>query len=93
MISNEKANFFTAHYEWLVVGFGALALVAAAAFYVMAIGDDPDEAAQVEVAAVKNMKPAKTGVVDVDLTAYQTATKVTKIPVVVSTFRKRRRAS
>lgn len=30
MISNEKANFFTAHYEWLVVGFGALALVAAA---------------------------------------------------------------
>lgn len=84
MISNGKTNFFTAHYEWLVVGVGALALVAAAAFYVMAIGDDPDEAAQAEVTAVKNMKPAKTGVTDVDLSDYQVATKVTKIPVVVT---------
>ena len=84
MISNGKTNFFTAHYEWLVVGVGVLSLLAAAAFYVMAIGEDPDEAAQAEVSAVKNMKPAKIGVADVDLSAFQAATKVTKIPVVVS---------
>jgi len=79
-----KENFFAAHYEWLVVGVGVLALAAAAAFYVMAIGENPEEAAQAAVAEVKHMKPSQTGVKEEDMTGFQVATKLTKIPVIVA---------
>ena len=67
MIANGKGNFFSAHYDWLVAGLGVLALGAAAVFYVMAIGEDPETAAQDAVAEVKGRKPSKTGVKDEDV--------------------------
>ena len=84
MIANGKGNFFSAHYDWLVAGLGVLALGAAAVFYVMAIGEDPETAAQDAVAEVKGRKPSKTGVKDEDMSAFEAATKITKIPAVVT---------
>ena len=79
-----KTNFFAAHYDWVVAGIGALALLAAAAFFAMAIGEDPESAAQDSVQTLKLRKPAKTGVKDVDLADFQVATRLTKSPVTVA---------
>ena len=43
MISRSgKGNFLKDHYDWLVAIVGVVALAAAAAFYFMAAGEDPE---------------------------------------------------
>lgn len=81
MISRSgKDNFFTAHYDWLAAGVGAAALVAAAVFYVTALGDDPDAMAAAEAARIERMKPSETGVKALDMSQFESAMRVTRTP-------------
>lgn len=85
MISRgDKGNFFTAHYDWLAVGIGVLVLALGAVFYVMALGEEEAATVQDKMSEVRRMKPAETGVKAVDLSAYQTASRLVKAPPVVA---------
>ncbi len=84
-------NFFVAHYELVALGVGVLALCAGAAFYVMSLGEDPDEAAAGSVAEIARLKPAQTGVKDLDMEKMRLAVKLTRNPV--KTCRRGRTAS
>ena len=55
-------GFFAAHYDWLAVGVGVIALGVGIAFYVSALGEDPDEAAAEAVARIDRANSEKTGV-------------------------------
>lgn len=79
-----KENFIVAHYDWIATAVGAVALVAAAAFYVIAIGDDPEELAATEAANVDAMGRRETGVKPVEMTDYTTATGMTRNPTKVA---------
>ena len=74
-------NFFVAHYELVALGVGVLALCAGAAFYVMSLGEDPDEAAAGSVAQIARLKPAETGVKPLDMEKMRQAVKLTRNPV------------
>ena len=81
MIANAgKENFFVAHYDWIVLGVGAAALAGALAFYVMAIGEDPDEAASRAVSEVERAKPADTGVAELDMSRFAEASRLARSP-------------
>ena len=85
MISrNGNGSWFAAHYEWLALAVGILALAGGAAFYVMSSGSDPDEAAASAVANVDRMKPAETGVKALDMADLQSATSVIRKPVLLA---------
>ena len=77
-------GFFAAHYDWIAVGLGAVMLVIGIVFYVSVLGDDPDEAAAAAVARIDRMKPAKTGVVELDMSAFQSTTSLIRKPVLLS---------
>ena len=66
-------NFFVAHYEWIALGVGVLALLGGAAFFALSVGNDPDAAASAAVARIKAMKPAETGVKAVDMAGFEAA--------------------
>jgi len=76
-----KDSFLAAHYDWLALGVGLLALVGAAAFYVMSFGEDPDEAAARTAADVARMKPAETGVKPLDMEKLRLAVRLTRNPL------------
>jgi hypothetical protein len=77
-------GFFAAHYDWVLAGVGALALVGAGVFYALTLGADADEAARLSVAAVDRMRPQETGVKALDMAAYQAAMRSTRNPVTVA---------
>lgn len=77
-------NFIVRHYDWLVAGAGALALLGAGAFFALTLGADADEASQSAVRAVESKKPEKTGVEKVDMAAFAAATRATRTPVTVA---------
>ena len=77
-------GFFAAHYDWLALGVGVIALGVGAAFYVSVLGEDPDEAAADAVRRIDRMKPAETGVAPVDLSALQSATSLIRKPVLLA---------
>ena len=77
-------GFFAAHYDWIAVGLGAVMLVVGIVFYISVLGDDPDEAAAAAVARIDRMKPAKTGVVELDMSAFQSATSLIRKPVLLA---------
>ena len=77
-------GFFAAHYDWIVTGVGALALVAGGVFFVQTQGEDADEARDAEVARIRRMKPSETGVTPVDMEEYLVATRLTKSPLTVA---------
>ena len=77
-------GFFAAHYDWILVGVGALALVGAAAFYAMTAGNDADEAAAQAVAGVERMRPSETGVKALDMADFQSAMRVARNPVTIA---------
>lgn len=83
MISRSgKENFLAAHYDWLIAGVGVLALVAAAAFFAMTLGDDPDELASEEVRKIERIQRGD-GVKAVDMTEFQSAVNITRAPLVL----------
>ena len=79
-----NGGFFAAHYDWLALGVGVIALALGAAYYVSVLGEDPDEAAADAVARIDRMKPKETGVAPVDMSALQAATSLIRKPVLLS---------
>ena len=77
-------SFLAAHYDWLVLGVGAIVLGVGAIFYVSSLGEDPDEAAAEAVARIDRMKPAETGVAPLDLSGYQSASSSIRRPVLLA---------
>ena len=77
-------GFFAAHYEWIALAVGLVALAVGAAVYVLALGDVPEEAAAASVAEVKGMQPSETGVVAVDMTGCELAARLTRSPLTMA---------
>ena len=85
MISrNGSKGFLAAHYDWLALGAGVVALGVGIAFYVSVLGDDPDEAAAEAVQRIDRMKPAETGVAPLDMSGLQSATSLIRKPVLLT---------
>ena len=82
-----KDNFFAAHYDWIVLGVGILALVGAAVFYALAIGEDADEAAANAVSSVARLQPSENGVVNPDMSGFAAATRLVRNPVTLAEIR------
>lgn len=82
-------NFFVAHYDWLALGVGVVALAVGAAFFVLSLGDEPEAAAQAEAERIERMRPANAdkpenlGVKPVDMTQLDAAMRLTRSPVAV----------
>ena len=77
-------GFLAAHYDWLILGVGVVALALGAAYYVSVLGEDPDEAAADAVARIDRMKPRETGVVPLDMAEFQVATSLIRKPVLLT---------
>ena len=77
-------NFFAAHYEWIALGVGVLALLGGAAVFALSMGNDPDEAAASAVARIKAMKPSETGVKAVDMAGFESAFSLLRKPPAVA---------
>lgn len=77
-------GFFAAHYDWLILGVGVIALGVGIAFYVSVLGDDPDEAAADAVARIDRMKPSETGVAALDMSGLQAASLLIRKPVLLA---------
>ena len=81
MISRSgNQNFFVAHYDWIVLGVGILALLGGAAVFALSLGNDPDVAAAEEAASIDKMKPAETGVKPFDMARYGLALSLLRKP-------------
>ena len=80
----KEQNFLATHYGVVVSVVGAVALVAGLAFFFVSGGDDPDVAADEAVQQVRRMKPGKTGVSPVDMTALDAAVRLVKSPATVA---------
>ena len=82
MISrNGNENFLVAHYDWIALGVGILALAAGAAYFALSLGEDAEESAADAVAAVKRLKPSATGVKPLDMAQMKTAVRMTRSPL------------
>ncbi len=83
MISrNEEKGFFAAHWDWLVAGVGAVALLAAVIGFFAACGTDPDRMAGEEVASL-GRGASQCGVDAVNMTGYALAMKALESPTTV----------
>jgi len=76
-----KDGFLAAHYDWLVLGIGLLAVAGATVFFLMSLGEDPDEAAAETAAEVARLKPAETGVKALDMEMMRQAVRLTRNPI------------
>ena len=84
MISRSgNQNFFVAHYDWIALGVGLLALLGGAAFLVLSLGDDPDAAVADEIARINRLKPSETGVKPLDMSGFETAQSLLRKPPVI----------
>lgn len=79
--SSSEKGFFAAHWDWLVVIIGALALAAAGVVLFLALGVDPEQEASDAVASLARRTSKEGGVEKVDLTAYEAATALFEKPV------------
>ena len=77
-------GLFAAHYEWFALGLGVIVLGIGVLFYVSALGEDPDEAAASEVERIDRKKPEKTGVTDLDMSDFHSATSLIRKPVLMA---------
>lgn len=77
-------GFFAAHYDWIALGVGVIALGIGAFLYVSVLGEDPDEAASAEVAKIDRMKPSETGVAPLDMSGLQAASAIIRKPVLLA---------
>ena len=73
-------NFFAAHYEWIALGVGVLALLGGAAVFVVSLGNDPDKAADAAVSRINGMKPSEHGVKALDMSGFESALSLLRKP-------------
>jgi len=90
MISRDNENFVVRHYDWIVAGVGAVAVLAAVGFFVLSLGADADAAAADAVRSLDARKSAKTAVESQDLTAYGATLRRVKNPIPVAAIDSRR---
>lgn len=81
---NSEKGFLGAHWDWLLAGVGALALVGGIVTMTMACGEDPEEAAAEARAEIKRGN-RKDGVKPVEMDSYQKVSKAFSAPVKVLT--------
>ena len=85
MISRTGSKgFLAAHYDWMALGVGAVALIVGIVVFVSGLGADADEAAAEAVARIDRMKPAETGVAPLDMTGLQSASSLIRKPVLLT---------
>ena len=71
MISRSgNKGFFAAHYEWVAVAVGVLALAGGGLVFALSLGEDPDGAGVGENARIEQAKPSETGVNPLDMASY-----------------------
>ena len=71
MISRSgNKGFFAAHYEWVAVAVGVLALAGGGLVFALSLGEEPGGAGTDEVARINQSKPAETGVNPLDMASY-----------------------
>ena len=74
-------GFLAAHWDWVALGVGVLALAAGVAFFVLSLGNDRDAAVAEAVARIGNLNREETGVEALDMTGYSLAMRNAKSPV------------
>ena len=77
-------NFFVAHYEWIALGVGLLALLGGAAVFALSLGNDPDAAAAKAVGRIAAMKRTETGVKPIDMSEFSKASGLLRSPPTVA---------
>ena len=75
-MKNRNENFLAAHYDWLVAGVGALALIGGAVLFFMS----SDEEAGDLPAVTNSSKTAATGVDEVDMQEFVVTMKTLRQP-------------
>ena len=71
MISRSgNKGFFAAHYEWVAVAVGVLALAGGGLVFALSLGEGPDGAGVGENARIEQAKPSETGVNPLDMASY-----------------------
>ena len=71
MISRSgNKGFFAAHYEWVAVAVGVLALAGGGLVFALSLGEDPDGAGTDEAVRIERAKPSETGVNPLDMASY-----------------------
>ena len=78
-----RDNFFKAHWDWLVMGAGLLALAASTAVYVGRLGVSPEDGAMRCEERLRLVKPAHEGVAPADMTLFQAVFRTAKTPPVM----------
>ena len=85
MISRSgNKSFLIRHYDWIALAVGLVVLAAGAVFYVLALGEEPEEAAAEEAARLSRRQATETGVKPVEMTGFQGALRLAKSPVTVA---------
>ena len=81
---NGNKGFLVAHYDWIALAVGVVALGVGIFFYISALGEDPDEAAAEAVARIDRMKPDKSGVAPLDMTGLKAASAAVSKPTLLT---------
>lgn len=77
---SKNGNFFTAHYEWLVVGVACVALIASIVYFASEFGVEPESAATEAVQRLNAMNRDGKGVKPVELKDYNSAADSVRSP-------------
>lgn len=81
---NSNGGFLAAHWDWLLLGAGLFAAVAALVLLIVGGGADPDEAAREEVASLASAKKSSAGIEAIDMSAYEQVLKLAEKATTVS---------
>ena len=81
---NGNKGFFVAHYDWIALAVGVVALGVGIFFYISALGEDPDEAAKEAVARIDRMKPKESGVKPLDMTGLKAVSAAVSKPTLLT---------
>lgn len=78
-----KESFFKAHWDWLVMGAGVLALAGSAAVFVGRLGVSPEDGAMRCEERLRSVRPAHEGVAPADMTLFHAVIRTAQTPPVM----------